>query len=71
MGGKIMPFVIIADTTGTIVSRHVGYNPGDEKELEKEIAHLMGLSIIKSDTIQQEISNPDTSTILPSESIIK
>ena len=43
MGGKVMPFVIIADSTGEIISRHVGYNPGDEKRLEEEIVHLLAL----------------------------
>jgi len=43
MGGKVMPFVIIADTTGKIINRHVGYNPGDEKKLEEEIVHLLAL----------------------------
>ena len=43
MGGKVMPFVIIADSTGEIISRHVGYNPGDEKKLEQEIVHLLAL----------------------------
>ena len=43
MGGKVMPFVIIADSTGEIISRHVGYNPGDEKKLEEEIVHLLAL----------------------------
>ena len=61
MGGKVMPFVIIADSTGEIKSRHVGYNPGDEKELEKEILHLLGVSEIKTDTLQTglEISIPE------------
>ena len=36
MGGKVMPFVIITDSTGEIINRHVGYNPGDEIKLEKE-----------------------------------
>ena len=43
MGGKVMPFVIIADSTGEIINRHVGYNPGDEKKLEMEIVHLLAL----------------------------
>ena len=61
MGGKVMPFVIIADSTGEIKRRHVGYNPGDEKELEKEILHLLGVSEIKTDTLQTglEISIPE------------
>ena len=52
MGGKVMPFVIIADSTGEIISRHVGYNPGDEKKLEEEILHLLYPSEIKTDTLQ-------------------
>ena len=73
VGGKVMPFVIIADSTGTIVSRHVGYTPGDEKELEKEIVHLLGTPEIQSDTIteQLQITKPDTSLEDSSKSIIK
>jgi len=43
MGGKVMPFVIIADSSGAIINRHVGYNPGDEKKLEEEIVYLLAL----------------------------
>ena len=46
-----MPFVIIADSSGSIISRHVGYNPGDEIELEKEIVHLLSIQNMKSDSI--------------------
>ena len=55
MGGKVMPFVIIADSVGEIVNRHVGYTPGDEKELEKEILHLLAVPEIKADTLQTEL----------------
>jgi len=55
MGGKVMPFVIIADSTGKIINRHVGYNPGDEKKLEEEIVHLLAVSEIKADTLQTEL----------------
>ena len=55
MGGKVMPFVIIADSTGEIINRHVGYNPGDEKELEKEILHLLAVPEIKADTSHTEL----------------
>ncbi len=51
MGGKVMPFVIIADSSGLIISRHVGYNPGDEKELEKEILHLLAIQNTTLDSI--------------------
>ena len=69
MGGKVMPFVIIADRTGAITNRHVGYNPGDEKELEKEILHLLVTSTIETDTLKTEsdTSIPDKSPDKPSE----
>jgi peroxiredoxin len=54
MGGKVMPFVIIADSTGAIIKRHMGYNPGDEKELEKEILHLLADQQPVKDTLQIE-----------------
>ena len=61
MGGKVMPFVIIADSTGKIINRHVGYNPGDEKKLEEEILHLLAAPEISTDTLQAEpeISVPE------------
>ena len=58
MGAKVMPFVIITDSTGKIINRHVGYNPGDEKELEKEIIHLLTVPEIKADTLQVESEAP-------------
>jgi len=69
MGGKVMPFVIIADSLGEIVNRHVGYNPGDEKELEKEILHLLAVPEIKADTLQTELetSIPEKSPDIKSE----
>ena len=54
MGGKVMPFVIIADSTGEIISRHLGYNPGDEKELEKEILHLLTAQQPSIDSLQEK-----------------
>ena len=70
MGGKVMPFVIIADSTGEIINRHVGYNPGDEKKLEQEILHLLAVPEIKADTLQTDTETPKTeeSPELPSES---
>ena len=69
MGGKVMPFVIIADSTGEIINRHVGYNPGDEKELEKEILHLLAVPEIKADMLQIEpkTSIPEKSPDIKSE----
>ena len=69
MGGKVMPFVIIADSTGKLISRHVGYNPGDEKKLEKEILHLLAGPDIITDTLQTEleISIPEKTPDIKSE----
>jgi len=69
MGGKVMPFVIIVDSTGEIENRHVGYNPGDEKELEKEILHLLAVPEIIADTLQTELetSIPEKSPDIKSE----
>ena len=73
MGGKVMPYVIIADSIGQIINRHVGYSPGDEKELEEEILHLLKTPIIKSDTLQiePEESIPEQSPEPSSKSSIK
>ena len=69
MGAKVMPFVLIADSTGEIINRHVGYNPGDEKELEKEILHLLAVPEIKADTLQTklETSIPEKTPDIKSE----
>ena len=54
MGGKVMPFVIIANEKGEIINRHVGYNPGDEKNLEEEIIHLLALNNDAIDSLFDE-----------------
>ncbi len=51
MGGKVMPFTIISDSTGKIISQHVGYNPGDEKELEKEILEILSPQNVNPDSL--------------------
>ena len=70
MGGKVMPFVIIADSVGEIVNRHVGYKLGDEKELEKEILHLLTDQQPSTDSLQAkpETYVPEKSPELPAES---
>ena len=69
MGGKVMPFVIIADSVGEIVNRHVGYKLGDEKELEEEILHLLTDQQPSTDSLQAkpETSVPEKSPEPPSE----
>jgi len=63
MGGKVMPFVIIADTTGKIISRHVGYNPGDEIRLEKEILHILQPLAENPDSLQADTEPKQTHPI--------
>ena len=63
MGGKVMPFVIIADSTGKIINRHVGYNPGDEIRLEKEILHILQPLAENPDTLQVDTEPKQTHLI--------
>ena len=39
--GTSCPFTVMVDHKGVITSRHVGYNPGDEKKIEQEIIKLI------------------------------
>ncbi len=36
-----LPFSMLMDTNGKIISRHQGYRPGDEKQIEQEIGQLL------------------------------
>ena len=49
-GGSIMPYTLLVDTAGFIVSKHTGYNLGDEIKLEKEIINILGLDSLELDT---------------------
>ncbi|MGI6393292.1 MAG: TlpA family protein disulfide reductase [bacterium] len=40
-GGDTVPYSIVVDKSGNIVSRHSGYNPGDEERLKKELLELL------------------------------
>jgi len=40
-GGTQIPFMLILDSNGKIVSKHNSYQPGDEKKIEKEIIELL------------------------------
>jgi len=63
MGGKVMPFVIIADSTGKIINRHVGYSPGDEIRLEKEILHILQPLAENPDSLQEDTEPKQTHPI--------
>ena len=58
MGGKVMPFVIIVDKSGKVVNQHIGYNPGDEKKLEKEILALLNDNQLLLDSMNQNLEEP-------------
>jgi len=40
--GQSIPLLFLLDKTGKIINTHIGYVPGDEKKLEKEITDLLG-----------------------------
>ena len=40
-GGTSTPFSVLISPTGEIVYQHLGYVPGDEKELEREVVKLL------------------------------
>ena len=44
LGGSVMPLVVIVNKDGSILKKHIGYNPGDELILEKEIMDLLSLN---------------------------
>ncbi len=43
-GGILMPYTLLVDKDGNVVAKHMGYNPGDEINLEKEIREMLGLA---------------------------
>ena len=40
--GSVVPFLILYDSDGSEVYRHVGYKEGDEHELQQKVAALLG-----------------------------
>ena len=49
-----MPLVVIVNMDGTIEKRHIGYNPGDEVQLENEIVEVIQLNGL-SLPVQEEL----------------
>ena len=66
--GTSCPFTVMVDHKGVIWSRHVGYNPGDEKKLEKEILEMIEyqnsdtLYLQVKDSLSIDIKNIDSNT---------
>ena len=54
LGGNVCPYTVIIDKDGAIVSKHVGYNPGDEIDLEKYIVSLLDIKPVVSDSTSNE-----------------
>ena len=65
LGGQQCPYTVLFDQKGNIISKHVGYNPGDEIKLEKEIVSLL------SDSIYSDTTKVDSSIIIILEEIKK
>ena len=40
-GGDSVPYLMIVDKNGAVISRHSGYNPGDEEALKRELEELL------------------------------
>ena len=61
LGGTVMPLVVIVNMDGTIDKRHVGYNPGDEVQLEQEIIQIIqSNNLILPDKRDPEIEKVDS-----------
>jgi len=65
-GGKVMPYLLLINSDGTIFKRKVGFKPGEAKQLEQEILDLISHNQIVPDTSLKKIENiekivPDTS----------
>ncbi len=58
--GNSCPYTVMVDHEGYIISRHVGYNPGDEVKLEKEIIQMIEASLPDSLNlnIRPNVKNP-------------
>ena len=41
LGGQMIPFVVVVDGNGNIVSKHSGYTDGAEAELIQEVRNLL------------------------------
>ena len=54
LAGNICPYTVIVDKDSTIISKHVGFSPGDEIELEKKIVSLLDIKPAKSDSTDNE-----------------
>ena len=50
-GGSVLPYILLVNKDGTIFKRHMGYSPGDEISLEKEILEMIALNSVDEDSL--------------------
>ncbi|NQU66630.1 MAG: TlpA family protein disulfide reductase [Candidatus Marinimicrobia bacterium] len=48
-GGKVMPYILMVNTDGTIYKRHIGFTLGDEKDIEADILNLIANNTKETD----------------------
>ena len=62
-GGKVMPYLLLINSDGTIFKKKVGFVPSEAKQLEQDILDLISYNKIDMDTSATKIEiNIDTST---------
>ncbi|MFH0765393.1 MAG: TlpA disulfide reductase family protein [Calditrichota bacterium] len=59
-GGNTIPLTMLISQEGMIVYRHLGYNAGDEKELEQAVRLLLKLDAADSTAAQTLEPQPET-----------
>ena len=64
-GGSVLPYVLLVNRDGTIFKRHMGYSPGDEISLEKEIVEMIVLNSVNDDSL--EVNSKEKELISPDE----
>ena len=55
-----MPYLLFVKKDGTIWKRHVGWNPGDEVKLEKEIIEVSMLNNPELNLLKKEAAKVDS-----------
>ena len=59
LGGSVCPFTALINMDGTIYSKHIGYERGDEVALEKEILEFVEYNNQFLKEIEEEPPHPE------------
>lgn len=59
LGGSVCPFTALINMDGTIYSKHIGYERGDEIALEKEILEFVEYNNQFMEKIEEEPPHPE------------